>query len=365
MSLQGKGYYIWKIDYTEKGDYHAILDKIRDADLGHVLVKIADGDEIYNYNEHRHIDMAVSLVNLLHENNVQVWGWQYVYVENPIAEARKAVQRVQQMNLKGFVVDAEKEFKEPGMDVIARRYMDELRASLPNLPIALSSYRFPSYHRQFPWKDFLALCDFNMPQVYWEEAHNPVAQLNKCIREFQTMTPSRPIIPTGAAYGTGNWKPTPDDVQDFLKAAQDLNLPAANFWSWQHARGMPRVWERIAQYPWPSQPAEKDVVEKYIEALNRHDPLELTMLYTLTGLHIDARATLQGPEKLLAWYNSFLNDILPNGTFELTGLSGTGNSRHFTWTATSAKGRVLDGNDTLGLQDGKIAYHYTFFTVST
>jgi len=56
--------------------------------------------------------------------------------------------------------------------------------------------------------------------------------------------------------------------------------------------------------------------------------------------------------------------VLPNATFELTGYSGTGNSRHLTWTATSSAGQVTNGNDTFGLMNGKIGYHYTFFTVS-
>jgi len=45
-------------------------------------------------------------------------------------------------------------------------------------------------------------------------------------------------------------------------------------------------------------------------------------------------------------------------------MSGTGNTRHFTWTATSSKGKVTNGNDTLGILDGKIVYHYSYYTVT-
>jgi hypothetical protein len=55
---------------------------------------------------------------------------------------------------------------------------------------------------------------------------------------------------------------------------------------------------------------------------------------------------------------------LPNAKFTLTGFSGTGASRHLTWTATSPQGKVDNGSDTLGLSDGKIIYHYSFFTVA-
>jgi hypothetical protein len=44
-------------------------------------------------------------------------------------------------------------------------------------------------------------------------------------------------------------------------------------------------------------------------------------------------------------------------------VTGTGNTRHFTWTAESSKGRVNNGKGTLGLLGGKITFHYIFFDV--
>jgi hypothetical protein len=48
----------------------------------------------------------------------------------------------------------------------------------------------------------------------------------------------------------------------------------------------------------------------------------------------------------------------------VTGKSGSGTTRHFTWTARSDRGVVVDGNDTLGLDAGRILYHYTSFSLS-
>ena len=56
--------------------------------------------------------------------------------------------------------------------------------------------------------------------------------------------------------------------------------------------------------------------------------------------------------------------LLPEASFTVTGKSGQGESRRFTWTAKSKRGKVLDGSDTIGLKDGRIQYHYTYFTVS-
>jgi hypothetical protein len=348
----------------ERGDPNAILAEAQMADLSHVLIKVADGSNTYNYDKQRRIDLAAPVVRLLKNQGMQVWGWQYVRGDDSLSEARKAIQRINELSLDGFVVNAEVEYKQPGKDVAARKYMSELRNALPDMVFALSSYRFPAYHPQFPFRDFLNYCDYNMPQVYWQGAHNPAAQLTKSVREFQNMQPSRPVIPTGSAYAYGGWQPTADDIQNFLQTAKQLGLSAANFWSWDYCRQhLPHLWDKVRDFPWPSTPAAKDIVEQYIEALNARDPLRLATMYSPDGVHINATRTVQGPEKILTWYNTFLNQLFPNASFKLTGYSGVGNSRHFTWEGTSSIGNILNGNDTFGLREGKITYHYTYFTI--
>jgi hypothetical protein len=366
MNLHGKGFFIWRIPYTENGDLRKIVHTAQEADLSHVLIKVANADQYYNYDFDRNVDLVKPLANALRQAGIAVWGWHYIIGQNPIPEAQVSVARIRELALDGFVVDAEAEFKDPGMDAVATTYMEYLRSNLGSgYPVALSSYRFPFYHPTFPFAEFLEYCDVNMPQVYWEQAHNPVYQLTKSVQDFQTLEPFRPIIPTGAAYPAGSWQPTPQEVHDFMNAVKNLNLPATNFWSWEHCRNaLPAVWEEIAGYDWPSDAPELDIAEQYIAALNSGDPLNPTLLYTLTGIHTSPSETVQGAEQLLAWYHTFLTATLPNATFVLTGYSGSGSSRHLTWTADSVNGRVLNGNDTLGLKDGKIAYHYTFFNVT-
>ena len=367
MTLQGKGYYIWRVLYTEGGDAQAILDLMKEANLTHVLVKVAQGTLNYNYDRQRRIDLAAPLIRFLKKEGVVVWGWHYIVGEDPLSEARKAIQRVRELDLEGYIVNAEQEFKRPGMDVAARKYMYELRNALPDTNIALSSYRFPSYHPQFPWKAFLENCDLNMPQVYWEGAHNPDVQLIRSVREFQNYSIYRPIIPTGAAYTADGWKPTPEDALTFLNTVKSLQLPATNFWSWEHCRrAMIPVWDVIRDFPWPVTPTDEDITEKYIEALNSHDPLNVVLLYTLTGVHTDnqSQQTIQGPEALLAWYHDFLHNTLPEAAFELTEAISNGNTRKLTWKATSTKGEVLEGKDTMGVINGKISFHYKRFTVT-
>ena len=281
---------------------------------------------------------------------------------NPTFREQVEAGNVERISAQGETVEGE--FKKPGKADAAKKFMDRLRSALPNLPVALCSYRFPSFHPQIPWKVFLEKCDYNMPQVYWQNSHNPGEQLTRCVREFEAMTPYRPIIPAGSAYRSGTWEPTANEIQEFLRTAQSLNLSAANFWEWSNTRRyLPEVWEAASEYPWSTEPPPEDITQQFVSALNNRDPDLMTGFYNTNAVHVNAARTIQGIPAIRTWYLSLFNQILPNGKFSLTSFTGTGSSRHFAWTATSSAGSVRNGNDTFGLVDGKVGYHYTFFTV--
>ena len=341
----------------------AVANLASQAKFSHVLLKIADGTSPYNVIDGQ--DWAAYLTRSLHDRAIQALGWHYVYGYDPLGEANIAIQRVTELGLDGYVIDAEAPYKEPGRDEDARQFMDALRAALPTFPIVLSSYRYPSYHPQFPFQAFLEKCDYNMPQVYWVLAHNPADQLVRSVREFQGITPFRPIIPTGAAYLEGGWSPTDIEVNEFLRAAQNLDLSAANFWEWANCRkNLPAVWSAIYDYNWPPDDSNLDIVQRYIAALNSHDPQRALALYNPEAVHVTGMRTVQGLEAIRLWYQDLFDKLLPNAIFTLTGYTSDLGSRQLTWQAFSDSGNVENGSDALGLIGGKITYHYTYFTVT-
>jgi hypothetical protein len=363
MTLQGKGFFLWKINNCENGSPAAIAGAAQAAGFTHALLKVADGNYSYNLDSSGN-DLVTPVVQALRARGIQSWGWHYIYGDDPVGEANKAVQRIQQTGVDGYVLDVEGEYKAPGKESAANRFMDRLRTSYPRLPVALCSYRFPSYHPQVPWEAFLARCDYNMPQVYWQLSHNPADQLSRCVNEFQNITPFRPIIPVGSAYKTGSWAASPEEVVTFLQAAQSLNLSAANFWEWSNCRTyIPEAWNAISGYAWSGTP-QKDIAEQFIDALNARDLNRVMSLYSPSAVHINASRTVQGTSAIRSWYQGLFTQLLPNGVYSLINHTGTGSSRHLSWTANSTAGSVQDGSDTLGLAGGKISYHYTFFSVA-
>jgi len=365
MALVGKGFFIWKIESCEGGDVNAIADQAQASHLTHVLVKIANGVASSNVDTVTGFDRVPGLVQALHLRGIQAWGWHYIYGANPLGEARKAIERIQQLGLDGYVADAEAEFKLPGKEAAARTFMAELRRVYPSLPIAFSSYRYPTYHPAVPYSAFLEKCDYAMPQVYWEQSHNPGVQLSRSVREYSAIYPYRPVIPTGPAYKTGGWCPTEADIKEFLDTTISLNLTSANFFNWDACRVyLASLWTKIGEYAWPGGTDLVDLPEQYVAALNSHNPGLVVGLYNSNAVHITGARTVQGSPALQTWFSQLLNQVLPNGTFTLTGKSASGSTRHFTWQANSSLGRVLNGSDTFGLSSNRISYHYTSFTIS-
>jgi len=371
MALEGKGFYIWKIKNCEGGESKRIAAEAENAGLSHVLIKVANGTYSYNYDWNKKIDLVPPVAKAIQKKGIQVWGWHYVYGDQPISEARVAIKRIQELNLDGYVIDAEAEYKQSGKASAAKQFMRELRSGIGSkVPVALTSYRYPSLH-PIPWNEFLEKCDYNMPQVYWIRAHNPDAQLTKTLLEFESpkIKYRPPIIPVGAAFREHGWEPSSKEVIEFLKTARDLKVSAVNFWEWYACRETLQpeneMWKIISEFEWNTQVEDpKDIAEVYIETLNTKDVEKIVGLYNDRSVHITSSRTVLGKSSIHAWFETFFNHLIPNADFSLTGFSGSGNTRHFTWKANSDTLKVLNGNDTIGLADGKISYHYTYFTVS-
>lgn len=261
MTPIGKGFWIWQILLCEKGDPREIARVAAEAGLSHLFIKIADGCRPYNYGGVR--DLVPPVVSALREAipAIELWGWHYVYGSNPEGEGRMAVRRMRELDLDGYIIDAEGEYKKGSNRYTnAALFMKTLKNGLQEKPIALASYRFPSQHRSLPWETFLEGCDYNMPQVYWLQAHNAGDQLYQCIEEFRKIQPRRPILPAGAAFTEHNWAPKASDVIEFMGVAKALGLPSVSFWEWGNTRkNLPEVWEAIASYRWGNEPQKPPI----------------------------------------------------------------------------------------------------------
>jgi hypothetical protein len=292
--MQGQTMFIWQIKEVLKGDLAAIVKRAKALGITTVLVKIANGGNAYNLRPDNpdspkiyYDDVMGPFVEAMRAAGIVVIGWHYIYGFSAVVEANRAIERCNKFSLDAYVIDAESEFKEAGKADIAKSFMTILRASL-KIPIGLTSYRFPTLHPEFPWKEFLKQCDFHMPQVYWQNSHNAGNQLERAIIEYRALEVSlglkpMPIYPIGAAYHENGWQPTPAEMQEFFKKAIDLGLQAVSWWEWGCAlrAGLETVFETMT-WPGAVQVPEPDPEPETIE--DRLSSLEKRVT-TLDKLH--------------------------------------------------------------------------------
>ncbi len=360
--IKGKGFFIWKIPECENGDIQKIASTAHQAGLTHVLVKIANGIYDYNYDPSTKKDLVAPLAAELEKYYIQTWGWHYVFGNLPYEEARAAIRQINKLPLNGYIIDAEGEYKHKHTSAIT--FMNHLRDAFPDYPIGLSSYRFPRYHMEFPWTEFLSQCNFNMPQVYWEQAQNPGEQLAQSHSEFQTLiTPIRPYIPTGAAYAVSGWAATSVHITEFLNKVAELGFQGTNFWSWDYCRSkLPNLWNTVSNFNWPQPPTSQfSLPVVLINAMNQKDITAIINLYQPNAVHINSRRTIQGHAAIQSWYTELITDSLMDGFLQLVSYDDNEPTGKFTWKIIFSNNEQFIHSDSIGLEGDKIIYHYSTF----
>ncbi|MFH1523986.1 MAG: hypothetical protein ABIF04_03400 [Chloroflexota bacterium] len=398
MTLQGKGFITLALPDCEGGGPEAIVTEARAAGLSHVIVKIADGVQAFGVDASGN-DSTAPVVQALRSAGITVWGWHYLYGDTPSDEANIAVQRAQSLGLDGYVVSAGSDYKQSGKEIAAGQFMSAVREAL-TIPIALSSFRFPNYHPEFPWSPFLEKCDFHMPQVYWELAHNAGEQLRESKHQCDALPNAKPYIATGPTYSVIGWEPRPIEISEFLSTACDLGISAVNFFDWDSCRkSLPEIWTTIAEFGWPTSPqtslsadspmpepthppepeplnlttpepaappptastptpspSSADVFStQFLAALNSRKAGQVAALYGTNATRVWDGNLVYGSISIQAAYEIFFSGLPAGTTFTLSKVKGDEDLLLINWKAGSSIGKT-----TLFFQEGKIILDYTY-----
>lgn len=243
-----KGIYIWNLALwdketktaTEYSTPEELASELTAGGFGHVLLKITDGI-VYHNRLPNQVDYASKYIPVLRNAGIDVWGCGYAYGYLPAVEASVAIERCKMLGITNFIIDAEGQYKDRNSQ--ATSYMIALRKGLPNVKFTLSTFRYPKYHMDFPFKEFAAYCDYMMPQVYWEESTDSASQLVRSVNEYKEF--GVPLIgATGSAYKTTRWMPTATQIKQFHEEAELLDLEMVNYWEWNCAKEI-RLWDTL------------------------------------------------------------------------------------------------------------------------
>ncbi len=243
---EGKGIYLWQIKrvVAHHGSNEAAVSYLKDNGFSWVAVKATDGNVLYNltrYNDGWIDNILSPFIDAMVDSGIKVWLWGYNYGYLPKQEANVINRRLSQFEglVEGFIFDPESQFKNK-IDQ-AHTLINAIKLVHPNVVLGYSTFRYPTYHREFPWKPFMTLCDFHAPQVYWQDSSNPGYQLRKSVREIRAWEKGfglqdKPIIPAGAAYAEHGWIVHPSEIVKFHETVRELDLQAEFFWEWAEAQ---------------------------------------------------------------------------------------------------------------------------------
>jgi hypothetical protein len=218
---KGKGVFLWQLSKVDKPSVLAANAKKYGVDW--VTIKITDGNAPFNKG------LVENAISEFQKNNIKVTGWSYVYGYDPKGEATAIEKYIKQYGFSEIILDVEDQYK--GKPTQASILMKQLKSSMPNIPVAICSYRFPSLHQELPWAKF-SLCDAVMPQVYWTKSNDSAGQLLQCYNEYKKFL-NKDFIPVGAAYGEYGWRPTNIQIKDFVNKCNDLSIDSFSWWEWQ------------------------------------------------------------------------------------------------------------------------------------
>ena len=406
--LQGKGMSVWKIAACEGGNAQAMVKRAQSAGIRHVHIKVADGASPSNQPGQNSLPEVVAA---LKGAGLEVWGWHFLYGTKSgqvvaAQEADQAIKQIKALGLDGYALDFENtgnpQFSWNGGPQVARTFMTRMREALgPDFPIGAKShalmFKFGTdnvpMQPAIPFDAFIENCNYLIPQIYWV-FDTPDKRFKESYRQYSKRYPGKPFVPYGAAYGEKQpngkfWEASPAEITRFMELAEELNFPACAFYSWDYCSSKnPGLWMPIAAYAWKgaaapgpvTQPARTgttqpiptapqpaatfpaDMPTHFIAAFNARNVDALMALYAPEATHVNAQRTTQKADEIRAFYADLLNG-LPAARFALASVSEVGPaSIQFNWTAANATDSITDGNDTIGVVDGRITYHTTTFS---
>jgi peptidoglycan hydrolase-like protein with peptidoglycan-binding domain len=242
----GKGMWLYQLSMSEGGDAGKVVAKAKKAGLTHLYTRL--GSSKKGFYAQGELD---KLLPVAHAAGLKVIGWDFVYLDDPAADAARAKAEIDYVTPDGHRIDAfsaDIETGSEGVNLTAERaaaFGAKLRALAgPNYPLIATVPR-PSPKRPFPFAEATAAFDAIAPMVYWQN-RDPVTDVTGAI-DYLTQF-GKPILPIGQAYNGGpeggpDRDPPKEQLVAFMNTAMAKGAFGVSFWVWNHAT--PDQWSAI------------------------------------------------------------------------------------------------------------------------
>lgn len=269
------GMWIWYIDSSHGGNMNRIIKRARRSKIKTLYIKSGDGTNVWR-------QFTKPMVRRFRRAGLNVCGWQYVYGDRPVREARvSAVAKRRGANC--FVIDAEAEYE--GKYSSADRYIRELRRLVgKKYSLSLSTFPYNHYHPAFPYSVFLGpgAATANLPQVYWKAIGDTVRKSIGTTYQ-QNQLYRRRVFPIGQTW----MDPGDREIQQFRRLSRNYGVNPS-WWSWQETR--PAQWRSLAK-PVRKYPGYRNVRTHPVVALGSRGDQVVWLQQHLIGVGYNLQPT--------------------------------------------------------------------------
>ena len=252
--LSGRGMWIWEFDKVEGGDPHAIVERAKRVGLSHVLIR-AGSSRMGFYGQ----EQMDALLPVAHAAGLKVLVWDFPYLEDPEADARRVAAELAYTTPDGHRADGlAPDVEEPAQGVTltrdrAERFARTLRRLVGEEAVVVMCTPRPSPPRlaNYPYAEMAPYVDAWAPMVYWA-FDGPAVDTELAIERLGRY--GQPVAPVGRAYdmrpeGGPNHPPAAETIE-FMDVARAHGAPGVSFWSWQHASST--TWGILKNFRWPA-----------------------------------------------------------------------------------------------------------------
>ena len=234
----GKGMWLYQLSMAEGGDATKVVNKAKAAGLTHLYLRL--GSSKGGFYDQAELD---KLLPVAHAAGLKVVGWDFVYLDDPAADAARAKAEIGYVTPTGHRIDAfsaDIETASEGVNLSAEgaaAYGANLRALVgPSYPLIATVPR-PSAKRPFPYAEATKSFDAIAPMVYWQN-RDPATDVAGALAALAPL--GKPVLPVGQAYNGGSEggpdrDPPKEQLVAFMNTALAKGAVGVSFWVWNHA----------------------------------------------------------------------------------------------------------------------------------
>jgi hypothetical protein len=250
-ALRGKGMWTYEWERTERGSAAAVVRKARAAGLTQIWVRTGSSKSgFYAASELR------ALLPLAHAAGIKVVAWDFPYLYDPVADARRAAATLA-FSVRGHRIDAfspDIESPSEGTQLTRTRlrvYLGLVQRAAGARPVVSTVphandhwWRTYDYRTQVPYVDAFAV------MAYWN-CTEPGREIDRSVARLGPL--GVPLHFIGQAFDFGPYggrigDPTGREVWRFVDVARRRRVLGVSLYVWQHATA--EQFRALGAYPW-------------------------------------------------------------------------------------------------------------------